>query len=92
MRRPTCTYHCRACGGHFTSLRAFDAHQPGRPCEWPDESGLIEVPGGRCLIGDPEFPLNDVTLYEHQKAWELRKHHGGREAVQSHVIRGVWAT
>lgn len=22
-----CTYHCRACGSHFTSLRAFDAHR-----------------------------------------------------------------
>ena len=30
MSGPTfCGYHCRACGGHFTSLEAFDAHREG---------------------------------------------------------------
>ena len=28
-RATTCTYHCGACGRHFHSLAAFDAHRIG---------------------------------------------------------------
>jgi hypothetical protein len=38
-----CRCHCRACGAHFTSLRAFDAHRVGpisdRGCELGDGPG-----------------------------------------------------
>ena len=45
-----CHYHCRACGCHFTSLKAFDAHHQGsganlKPCVFPDKHGLIEKVG-----------------------------------------------
>ena len=30
VQLPTCRYHCRACGLHFASLGAFDAHRVGR--------------------------------------------------------------
>lgn len=29
MRRVTCRFHCGGCGGHFSSLNAFDVHRVG---------------------------------------------------------------
>jgi hypothetical protein len=62
-----CRYHCRgSCGGHFTSLEAFDAHRPRDlsrgGCEWPEDAGLVEV-FGTCKIGDPDKPARGVIVY-----------------------------
>jgi hypothetical protein len=70
-----CRNHCRACGSHFTSVRAFDAHRVGpmsdRRCEFgPD---LIEIPGGVCRIGDPEAPRSGILLYEHKSTANARE-------------------
>lgn len=37
-----CTNHCSACGSHFSSVKAFDAHrvgdhESGRYCEDPED-------------------------------------------------------
>jgi hypothetical protein len=40
----TCTYHCSACGLHFHSLEAFDAHRTGAHSEPVGSEG-----GRRCL-------------------------------------------
>jgi hypothetical protein len=86
-RLATCRYHCRSCGAHFTSLRAFDSHRVGpwadRRCELPDE--LIEIEGGACRISNPELSLNAVTLYEDSEAERLREYLAGREGVQRNV-------
>jgi hypothetical protein len=49
-----CTYHCRSCGSHFTSLEAFDSHRAHYECNWPelpDGYGFIEQIG-ECRIAD----------------------------------------
>ena len=55
-RRCSCSHHCSACGRHFTSLRAFDAHRGGpwddRQCEAPAEG--FEPAIGICGIRGPE--------------------------------------
>lgn len=64
-RTTTCTYHCSACGLHFHSLEAFDAHRgggyrsndadAGRRCEHPlDLDGRL-VP----LTVDGECGMHD---------------------------------
>jgi hypothetical protein len=63
----SCQYHCRRCGGHFASLKAFDAHREGPvsgecECTYPDDSRLVELTG-TCEIGDPTTPKINVTLY-----------------------------
>lgn len=71
-----CTYHCRACGGHFTSLAAFDAHRAGpsadRTCYWPDDAPLIERQGGVCKHARDGQIRSGVTLYEHASAQRAR--------------------
>ena len=84
MKKPTCHYHCRSCGGHFTSLRAFDSHRSGpsseRICGYPDDSGLVEIEAGVCYLGDADgqtgepIPQVGVTRYEHQAAAHVREH------------------
>jgi hypothetical protein len=68
-----CSYHCRSCGSHFTSLAAFDAHKPRNEgkCLWPDKPELIEHTG-TCKIADPEQVAKRVTLYEHPDAARAR--------------------
>src|SRR5262245_13694980 len=84
---PSCTYHCRECGGHFTSLKAFDAHRPRNPsnggCEWPEGAPLVELAGGVCRIGDPDLPAFPVTLYEHESASEARDYFQARNGAQA---------
>lgn len=69
----TCRFHCAACGAHFTSLRAFDAHRQGpwddRRCEFPDE--LIERTGV-CKLSGP-VPRVGVTVLEHPSAEDIRR-------------------
>ena len=74
----TCRYHCRACGAHFTSLEAFDAHRAGemdaRRCELAD-APLVERAGGSCSIAGPT-PRVGITVYEHVKAARAREAFG----------------
>lgn len=59
-----CKYHCSACGCHFTSLRAFDAHRQG-----PFLDGVC----GLAVIGS----ARQVTVYEHESAEAARTHFSG---------------
>jgi hypothetical protein len=67
-----CRYHCRTCGSHFTSLRAFDAHR-GDGCDFPVD--LIEH-AGICRISeftDNAEPITKTaTIYEHPDADRAR--------------------
>lgn len=90
-----CRNHCRACGAHFTSVRAFDAHRVGpmdnRRCEFgPD---LIEVFDGVCRIDDPDWPKDGVALYEHASAANAREVFGtgGAQTQRTQRISGVLA-
>jgi hypothetical protein len=87
MTERRCTYHCRCCGEHFTSLAAFDAHGPrfasAGGCEWPDDAPLVELEGGTCTIGDPDNPVIGITLYEHADAGRVREYHRGIESAQT---------
>lgn len=78
----TCVYHCRTCGGHFTSLRAFDAHREGpagsdRACTYPDAAGLVERTG-TCNIVNPASV--GVTIHEHPSAEQAREAFAARKA------------
>lgn len=68
-----CTCHCRACGAHFTSLRAFDFHLKGTPqdrhCEIPES--LVEREGVCKIAG--ATPILNVTVYEHASAERARE-------------------
>jgi len=60
----TCTYHCGACGTHFHSLKAFDAHRQGsfaaptgwaeaRHCVHPHDLGsrlMMLTEDGECRV------------------------------------------
>lgn len=80
---PSCTYHCRSCESHFTSLEAFDAHRENYECVWPDDAPLVEIEGGVCKIGNPTHPKVGVTLYRHESAIRVHDHHRALEAVQT---------
>ncbi len=69
VRRVTCTYHCSACGLHFHSLNAFDAHRTG------DFGSTDPDLGRRCL-----YPFDlDGTLVALTQDGECRMHGvGGR--------------
>ena len=78
-----CHYHCRACGCHFTSLEAFDAHHQGsganlKPCVFPDGHGLVERTGV-CRIASLALQA-PVTVYEHERAAKIREAFRGRQA------------
>jgi hypothetical protein len=82
-----CRYHCRSCGGHFTSLRAFDAHREGsagsnRDCTFPEDAPLVERTGVCKIAG--ELPLAGVTVYELAGAQTLRDYWNARESVSMH--------
>jgi hypothetical protein len=73
----TCQYHCRGCGGHFTSLKAFDAHKPRNrkdgDCAWPEDAPVSEIDDGECRISS-DVPVIGITLYEHSEAASIREH------------------
>ena len=81
---PHCSYHCRACGAHFSSLRAFDAHRSGpmddRRCDFPDDAELVERTG-ICKISDPTQPQVGVTLYERADSQDYRSRMEDRQAA-----------
>jgi hypothetical protein len=89
-----CTYHCRPCSSHFTSLRAFDAHRQGpsddRRCEFPD-SGLVELTGV-CKLADPDMPLAGVTLHEHESAQDYRERMNAAHSLTASQIEGCGVT
>jgi hypothetical protein len=78
-RTTTCTAHCSACGLHFHSLKAFDAHRVGeyrsndpeedRRCVHPLDMGGRLVPlivGGECRVhddGSGQLVKRDVTIW-----------------------------
>ena len=71
---PVCTYHCAACGAHFTSLEAFDLHRDGdhavkRYCLDPDEVPRLAVATteGFCRLAKPGQELPDVVLYRSRR-------------------------
>lgn len=72
-----CTHHCRVCGGHFSSLRAFDAHRRGefepqgdeqsRHCvdleEMPEKAARnFEYREGICGLAMPGTELQHVLV------------------------------
>lgn len=62
-----CRYHCRGCGGHFTSLEAFDLHRDGpydaRECAYPVDLAEHE---GVCATVSPT--RSGVTVYSSPRA------------------------
>lgn len=76
MSIPRCSNHCSCCGGHFTSLDAFDAHRPRHSseggCEWPRNAPLSELIGD-CLLADPDRPLVRVSVFEHSSTTKARE-------------------
>lgn len=68
-----CTYHCRGCGSHHASLKAFDAHRAGthrdgRYCIDPaGVDGLTARQPGICDVAGPT-PEVGVTVYGHESA------------------------
>jgi hypothetical protein len=91
-----CRYHCRACGGHFTSLEAFDGHRDGpydhaRECSYPVD--LVEH-DGTCAIADPLAPRVGVSVLSHPRAERAQEAFGtrkGRQAARANVDEGVAA-
>ena len=81
-----CRLHCRACGGHFASLEAFDHHRTGpvgnRTCSYPDDRRLVEL-AGTCRIADPTRPNPTVTIYGTERAQGARSYFGGIESPQA---------
>jgi hypothetical protein len=72
-----CRYHCAACGCHFTSLDAFDAHRDGEDGKrWCDNPAHVVRRGsgrrallpnaGRCRLSFPggESATVDATVWE----------------------------
>jgi hypothetical protein len=64
-----CRYHCRPCGGHFTSLEAFDAHREGpagthRTCTFPELPAGVELveQTGICNVASDTAQIG-VTIY-----------------------------
>ena len=73
----TCRHHYRECGGHFSSLLAFDRHRAGpfdgeRRCFYPDDAGLIERTG-TCAISDPQAPRVAVMVHEYGASAEAAR-------------------
>src|SRR5947208_6132463 len=77
-----CRCHCRSCGGHFSSLEAFDAHRSGGACTFLDDSGLVEL-RGVCKIADPTAPTIGVVVYGHERAGRAREAFGGANGRQT---------
>jgi hypothetical protein len=84
-----CRNHCRGCGAHFTSLRAFGAHRVGpisdRRCHLSPD--LVEVPDGVCRIADPDQPKYGIALYEHSSADGAREVFGSEGAQTKRTQR-----
>lgn len=90
-----CRYHCRACGGHFTSLEGFDSHRSGpyhaRECSY--EVDLVEH-DGVCAIAGPLTPRVGVSVLSHPRADRAGDYFGtnsGAQALSTNVIQAVVA-
>lgn len=89
-----CRCHCRACGSHFTSLEAFDAHHQGSgstliPCAFPDEAPLVEITGGTCTIRDPDRPETDALVYSTERAQKAASYFRGHRRTRERAGRGL---
>jgi len=87
VSRRKCSNHCSACGSHFTSLAAFDAHrygshQDGRRCWNPEEELplVIQTEIGVCDI--TAETLEPVTIWGHKSAERAKDYFGARRASQ----------
>jgi hypothetical protein len=73
-----CRFCCRACGSHFTSLEAFDAHRVGshaantRTCVDPaivaTASRMLEVFGTCRIANGRDHPRRRISV------WMLERH------------------
>jgi hypothetical protein len=90
---PTCTHHCRACGHHFTSLRAFDAHRRGptdaRHCDPPGPALAERI--GICRLANPDLPMAAVTLYERADSHDYRERMNARLTASRQAKRRLAA-
>jgi len=83
-QRVRCRAHCPACGGHFTSEAAFDAHREGshrhgeRHCLEPEGVPCLRVvtDSGRCEIHSPN--AEGIRLLEHGEAVDAARQRSGR--------------
>jgi hypothetical protein len=79
--------HCRACGSHFTSLEAFDAHRTGshaentRVCLDPatvtGTSAMTEVVGACRIANGRDHQHHHVSI------WQLARRHNPDLAPQT---------
>jgi hypothetical protein len=83
-----CRHHCAGCGGHFSSLEAFDSHQPrSGGCGWPDDAPLVELTGV-CKVanyndnGEPIANLG-VSVHQHPNAARARDFFGSRAGAEN---------
>jgi hypothetical protein len=79
-RRVSCTYHCSACGAHFHSEAAFDAHRTPAGCIEPmDHDRFVALAtDAKCEIGRyPYTPLQRGNRQRYPAGW-----HPGDPAVQ----------
>jgi hypothetical protein len=70
-RTAHCRYHCSACGAHFSSLNAFDAHRVGdhgegaRHCLEPlddERFAAVAEPGVCAMYVEPRVGIRIWTL------------------------------
>lgn len=66
-----CTYHCRPCGAHFTSLTAFDLHRQEGKCSFTGLSKKLKKTEGTCNISDGKS--HPAKVYELARTEEYRK-------------------
>ncbi len=60
-KTPTCTYHCRSCNSHFSSLAAFDEHRVDqKQCYIKYDD--YDVTEGECRISDDKVYTNVTIL------------------------------
>jgi len=92
-QRVRCRAHCPACGGHFTSDAAFDAHREGshrdgeRRCLEPEGVPCLRVvtDSGRCEIHSPN--AEGIELREHGRQVDAaRERHSGRPLPGARLI------
>jgi hypothetical protein len=89
--RTACTNHCATCGGHFSSLSAFDAHRRGnhqdgtRHCDVDatNEQGepliVPKTENGSCDLKNGEPLESGATIYALRDWWKTGQAFADRE-------------
>jgi hypothetical protein len=85
----SCRYHCACCSGHFSSLRAFDAHRRDRQCD-PQRAGLLKH-AGVCNISEFDTetgkPLKRIgAIWSLEGAERVRARFAAREGSKRHPL------